>query len=115
MNVVLVVEDEALVRWVLTEHLRDAGLAVVEASDATEALRAVDRTPIDVVVTDVRMPGDIDGLELARSLRVSRPDLPVILTSGYPGADSSGFHVIAKPYDLAHVERDIKAVLAMRD
>jgi CheY-like chemotaxis protein len=114
MSVVLVVEDEALVRCVLSEHLRDAGFDVVEAGNAAEALDVVQDEPVDVVVTDIRMPGRIDGLGLARTLRCSHPGLPVIVTSGYPGTELPGCSVIAKPYDPRHVEHGIKAALAAR-
>jgi CheY-like chemotaxis protein len=66
---VLLVEDEPLVRMLLAEELREAGLSVVEAGDAGEALSFLSATDqIDIVVTDIQMPGDMDGRELARDL-----------------------------------------------
>src|ERR1700712_5056826 len=80
---VLLVEDEALIRMMTCECLQDAGLRVIEAADGHEALRAVrDNPDIDLIFTDVNMPGSVDGLELARRVHSTRPDIEIILTSG---------------------------------
>lgn len=80
---VLVVEDEGLVRLDAADSLREAGFAVVEAGDAAEALRVVAiRDDIDLLFTDINMPGAIDGLELARLVHRSHPAIRLILTSG---------------------------------
>jgi CheY-like chemotaxis protein len=84
---VLVVEDEVLIRMMMSESLRQAGCEVVEASDAEEAL-AVAPEP-DVLVTDVKMPGAVDGLELASRMRRARPDLKVVITSGHALAQNA--------------------------
>jgi two-component system, response regulator PdtaR len=71
-TVVLVAEDEALVRMFTADFLVEAGYAVVEASSAAEAIRALENTAeVRVLLTDVEMPGDMDGLELARGPRSS--------------------------------------------
>lgn len=81
---VLLVEDEVLIRALMAEALRDAGCVVIEAARADEALSYVSAgAELDLVFSDVRMPGDLDGLELARILGSLRPSLPVILTSGH--------------------------------
>jgi CheY-like chemotaxis protein len=82
--VVLVVEDEALLRSITGEHLRLCGYAVDEAADAAEAIALIGRGEWpDLVFSDVSLPGRMDGLSLARWLRRWRPDLRVLLTSGY--------------------------------
>jgi CheY-like chemotaxis protein len=85
---VLLVEDSAayrtMLRMLLTRH---GDLAVVaEAGDGAEALAVAQRTALDVVVTDLQMPGT-DGLELTRLLRASRPDLPIVMLTGFPGPE----------------------------
>ena len=81
---VLVVEDEFLIRMLVADHLRDAGFAVVEAFNGDEAIAILTSgAPIDLVFTDVRMPGDADGLEVLAFVKRTRPDLPVLMTSGH--------------------------------
>lgn len=81
---VLVVEDEVLVRMVIADYLRECGYRVYEAVNAAEAL-AVLQSPevsVDIVFSDVQMPGEMDGFGLARWIRANKPDVQVILTSG---------------------------------
>jgi CheY-like chemotaxis protein len=81
---ILVVEDEVLVRLVIAEYLRECGYKVYEAVNAGEALEMLQSSgvPIDVVFSDVQMPGEIDGFGLARWVRANEPGVQVILTSG---------------------------------
>lgn len=80
---VLVVEDEALVRIVLADAMADNGIMAWEAGDATEALQVLNDHPrIGLIFTDVNMPGDMDGLALAREVSSARPDVGLIVTSG---------------------------------
>ena len=79
---ILVVEDEVLVRMPTAETLRDEGFTVVEAANAAEAMRVLSSPiTIDLVMTDVRMPGAQDGLDLARFVRANMPDLKIIVVS----------------------------------
>lgn len=81
---VLVVEDEVLIRLVIADYLRECGYKVHEAVSGEEAI-AILQAPevsIDVVFSDVEMPGDMDGFALARWVRANKPGLQVILTSG---------------------------------
>jgi CheY-like chemotaxis protein len=79
----LLVDDEDLVRMSAAEMLIDLGYAVIEASSAEEAMRLVDRgEPFDLLVTDHLMPG-MNGTDLARAIRSTRPTVPVLLVSGY--------------------------------
>jgi CheY-like chemotaxis protein len=80
---VLLVDDEELVRMSTSDMLADLGYAVVEANSAEEALRLVEQgQSFDLLVTDHLMPG-LTGTELAQELRGLRPDLPVLVVSGY--------------------------------
>ncbi len=113
-STVLVVEDEALVRLPIAEYLRDRGYHVLEAENAAEAIALVETAAVDVVFSDVRMPGRMDGFALARWLREHHPDVPVLLTSGWTGLDtaaSQGVKVIPKPYSQAQVVQRIETLL----
>jgi len=101
---VMVVDDEPLLRSLLADELRDSGLTVVEAASADEALSYLGaNTNVDLVFTDVQMPGTLDGLQLAASLKAGNPYLPIIVTSGNVSADLAGQHgtFIPKPYRIA--------------
>ena len=81
---VLVVEDEVLIRLVIADYLRDCGYKVHEAVSGEEAI-AILQAPevsIDVVFSDVEIPGSMDGFALARWVRANKPGMEVILTSG---------------------------------
>ncbi|MFG1397085.1 response regulator [Roseixanthobacter pseudopolyaromaticivorans] len=111
---ILVVEDEPLVRLVIAEALRDQGFRVVEAASAEEAILALaSGIAVDLVFTDVRMPGALDGIAFARRLNRERPDLPVLITSGHldqlESGDATAF--ISKPYVLGDAVARISAML----
>ena len=117
---ILVVEDEVLVRLVIAEYLRECGYKVHEAAHAAEAL-AVLQSPdvsIDVVFSDVMMPGEVDGFGLARWVRSHRPEIQVILTSGIDrSAEVAGMlceagPMLDKPYEPQGVVDRIKQLLA---
>jgi len=78
---VLVVEDEAYVRDSLTEILRERGYDIVEAGTASDAVRVLAHAPIDVVLTDFRLPG-ADGLALVKQIQSTSPDVPVVVLTG---------------------------------
>ncbi|HEX3405960.1 MAG TPA: response regulator [Caulobacteraceae bacterium] len=90
---VLVVEDDVLVRLVIASYLRDCGYRVLEAASADEALRLLqrDEAGIDIVLTDVQMPGELDGFALAQWVRRERPQVEVVM-AGTPAraADAAG-------------------------
>ena len=82
-QVVLVVDDEPIIRMNALDMLTDAGFGVLEAADAGEALGVLaDHPEIGLVFTDINMPGSMDGLELARRVHELRPDVHLIITSG---------------------------------
>jgi len=104
---VLVVEDEALLRLALADHLQGCGFIVLQACDAHEAIEIIEScVEIDVVFTDVKMPGEIDGFGLAKWIRDNQPGLAVFVASGYSGKFDlarelcAGEQFFAKPYDL---------------
>lgn len=83
-RVVLVVEDEPIIRLDIAEELRRLGHQVIETVNADEAMTVLRSTArIDVVVTDVRMPGKLDGLDLARTVRQERPGVLIVVMSGH--------------------------------
>jgi len=106
---VWVVDDDRAVRFVLATALREAGHAVREFGSAADALAALrDGTPA-LIFTDVRMPGDDDGLALLRKLRAAHPTLPVIVMSAYTDVASTAgafrggaWEFLSKPFDLDH-------------
>jgi CheY-like chemotaxis protein len=117
--VILVVEDDVLVRSVAAAYLRDCSFDVVEANGADEAIRALQAgIKIDVVFSDIQMPGSMDGLGLARWVRRERPELKIILTSGAAHTAKEAADLLerspflTKPYDHAELERHIRALLA---
>jgi len=80
---VLIVEDHPLVRAVTADGLAASGFNVIEAEDAAEALRTLDmHEDVDVLFTDVRMPGEMDGLALVDKVAEKRPEMELIVTSG---------------------------------
>ena len=116
---VLLVEDEILIRAAVAEYLRKLGYVVVEAGDAAEAIAVFSSDePIDVVMCDVDLPGTMDGLSLARWIHQRRFAPPVLLTSGRGIARSIGGkpadNFIAKPYRLAVLKARLESMLASR-
>jgi len=114
--IVLVVEDEILIRAAVAEYLRRLRYTVVEAADAAEAIAVfISGELIDVVICDVDLPGTMDGLGLVRWINRHHAALPVLLTSGRGIALSAGkipaHSFIAKPYRLAELARRLKSML----
>jgi len=116
-HTVLLVDDECLVRGVLSEILQDSGFAVVAVASAPEAIAVLGKPcRIDLVFSDVKME-PMDGFELARWIREHRPNLPVILASGYPSktsmaADLRGVEFFRKPFDFDAVIDKIRDTIA---
>ena len=117
---ILVVEDDVLIRSVVAGYLRDCGFDVIEANGADEAIRMLQaEVRIDVVFSDIQMPGSMDGFGLAQWVRRERPSLRVILTSGAvrmteaAGDPARDGPFLAKPYDHAELERHIRTLLAL--
>lgn len=109
-RVVLVVEDEAIIRMTLVDALEDAGFVTVEAGHAEAAIaRLTARPDIAAVVTDLQMPGAMDGLGLAQWMRSHAAHVPIIITSGCARLPDTAdlnpciMRVVTKPYDPAKV------------
>ena len=107
-QVILVVEDEPLVRDVVCEFLQSRGYSTVEAGNAEEALQSLaeDKT-IQMVITDIVIPGEMDGRMLGERINKIFPEVPVVFTTGYasqvPGLseeDIQRMTILRKPYDL---------------
>lgn len=100
---VLIVEDEPLIRLGLATAVEEAGYEVVEAGNATEAIRRLEADPqIRLLLTDVDMPGGMDGIALAHHVRDRWPPVRLIVISGKvgvrPGQLPSGARFVSKPY-----------------
>lgn len=100
---ILFVEDEALIRMDLAQYLRECGYQVHEAANAIEAMEALQsKFAIDLIFTDINLPGEISGLDLAAWTLTNRPGVKVLLTTGDPAQskvspDGAG-PILAKPY-----------------
>ncbi len=120
---VLLVDDEPTVRTLLGETLGSLGLAVIEAADGAAALRVLDSAArVDMLVSDVGLPGGLNGRQLADRARVLRPGLPVLLITGYAeaavlgeGMLEAGMEVVTKPFSMAVLGRRVAAALGRRD
>lgn len=121
-HTILVAEDEVLVRVTIADYLRECGFQVVEAGSADEALIILNsEVPVDLVFSDVQMPGTMTGFGLAQWIRQHRPDLKVILTSGWSDAAAEAGDLcddgplLAKPYDHILLVERIKRLLGTRE
>jgi CheY-like chemotaxis protein len=100
--VVLVVEDEALLRASIADELRDKGWQVLEAASGEDALTLLTNNHVDVVFTDIQLAGVMSGWETAEALRATAPDVPILYTSGNgcdPARQVDGSLFIGKPYE----------------
>lgn len=112
--VVLLVEDEVLVRMAVADWLRDTGFEVVEAACGAEGLAVLTSgMPIDLLVTDITMPGEPDGIGLARMFRSERPGVPVVFASARLPQDAEGLAdlCVAKPYAPSELVAAVAALL----
>ena len=110
---VLVVEDEAIVRMSIVEELEEAGFEVFEAANAAKAIEVlIANNRIEVMFTDIDMPGGVDGLKLAASVRDRWPPIKIIVTSGHRKVNVDALPVEArfmlKPYEAEAVIRSIR-------
>ena len=115
--VILIVDDEALLRMLAVDYFEEHGYEVIEAQDGTEAVAILkDRPDIRAVFTDVQMPGRPDGFGVAREARNANPSCAIIVVSArqWPDKDSlaHGVRFITKPYDGTAVVRMFDEMLA---
>ena len=122
MKTILVVDDEPSVLFALSESLTDKrrGVRVATAANGVEAVAVLESEPVDLVLTDLRMP-DMDGFELLTFLRRNHAALPVILMTALGSAETSArlatagsFECLPKPFNLPDLKRKIAEMLAQR-
>ena len=117
-EIVLVVEDNPAMRRVSLRQLRELGYRVLECDRAAAALEVLQREPVDLLFTDVIMPGGLDGIELAQMARERWPALKIVLTSGFPEAKIDGngdllgsLRLLSKPYRKEELAAVLRAAL----
>jgi CheY-like chemotaxis protein len=113
--IVLVVEDNSLVRVVVASFLESAGFVVIQAADGAAALVILaSGAEFHVLFTDVQMPGPIDGVGVAIRVRAERPGMPILVTSGHgvPELLPTGGRFVSKPYDNRKVVTLLRELVA---
>ncbi len=116
---VLVVDDEAVIRMLIVEVLQDLGYSAVEAVDGISGLRQIERNPrFDLLVTDVGLPGGMNGRQLADAARQRQPDLKVLFITGFAetiatekGVLEPGMEVLTKPFTMDAIATRIRAMI----
>jgi DNA-binding response OmpR family regulator len=112
---VLVVEDEILIRLMIADALRAQGINVIEAANGDEALRVLQSSlPVELLLTDIRLPSKLDGLALAHAARAARPGLKLIVASSEQAEHevaglADAFFV--KPFNLEAIVERVKSLL----
>ena len=118
-EVVLVIDDEPSIRMLITDVLSDTGYSVLEASDGPAGLRVLQSAArIDLLITDVGLPGGMNGRQVADAARSLRPDLRVLFITGYAenalmgnGHLEKGMHVLAKPFEVERLAIKIRELV----
>lgn len=116
---VLVVEDEPIIRFTLTDVLEEAGYTVLEASNVLEAVAIIGKVPnISAVITDIDMPGGLSGLDLVRMLETCQEHIPVIVTSGGHAPDAldlpDDVRFFSKPYHFDDIFFALRAAISSK-
>ena len=115
-TVVIVVDDDPLIRMAIVEALLEDGFDVLEAAHAREAIAVLQfkAESVHALFTDINMPGDMDGIGLAYHARIHWPWLSILVTSGrmHPTALPEGARFMSKPYDLADISLSIREMRA---
>jgi signal transduction histidine kinase len=114
----LVVDDDAAIRMLIVDQLGELGIAASAVEDGPSGLHLVQTQPIDLLITDIKLPGGLDGHQLAEAAREALPGLPVLFVTGL--ADGShrhslpaGMHTLAKPFAMATLAARVREILAM--
>jgi CheY-like chemotaxis protein len=116
---VLVIDDEPTVRALIVEVLEENGYRTRQAEDGANGLRIIDSDArIDLLITDVGLPGGVNGRQVADAARIARPDLKVLFITGYAenaaighGHLQAGMEVITKPFAVADLGRKVRALI----
>jgi CheY-like chemotaxis protein len=118
-GIVLVVEDDSDVRAVASSLLENLGYGVLEAETGSDAMKLIDRGErVDLVFTDVIMPGEMNGIDLVREMKVKHAGIPVLLTSGYTaqriamGELVEGLQLLRKPYTQVDLSIAVRRVMS---
>jgi PAS domain S-box-containing protein len=110
---VLVVEDNPQVLAVCVSMLEQLGYEAYAVSGALAALDVIEKRNFDLVVSDIVMPGGMDGAALANAIRARKPELPVLLVTGFsPSASHAEFPILRKPFDLSELSRTVARAIA---
>lgn len=119
-EVVLVIDDEPIIRMLIGEVLADSGYAVIEAPDGPAGLKVLESNArIDLLITDVGLPGGMNGRQVADAARVSRPDLKILFITGYAenavvgssGGLDKGMFVVTKPFQMESLAVRIREII----
>lgn len=117
LTTILVVDDEPQVRTLLADVLEGPGRRILQAANGIEAVRWATSTPLDLVVLDLLMP-EMDGVETFRRIHTARPDLPVVIITGYPESDLmlkvleiGPFTVLQKPLDVQKFRKVVDLII----
>ena len=116
-RLILIVDDEERIRAMIGEHLEEKGFQTILASSGDDAIEHVRNFPlIDLIVTDVRMPGTLNGFDLVEQASASRPGIRTMIMSGYTDEAGNRAHVadrfLAKPFTMAILEGEVRTLLA---
>jgi DNA-binding NtrC family response regulator len=118
---ILVVEDDVLIRMPIAQYLRDCGYRVIEAVNADEAMTVLLHrdTVVDIVFSDIEMPGSIDGFGLAKWIREHRPGTEIVLAGTVPRSVDAAKDLceagpVPKPYEAQAVHDHIRRLLSVR-
>lgn len=117
---ILLVDDEPLIRMVASEELEELGYTVIGVGDGPAALKVLNsKRPINLLITDVGLPGGMNGRQLAEAARASRPGLEVLFITGYAenavlshGHLEPGMHMMSKPFQMDSFARRVKSLIA---
>lgn len=116
---ILIVDDEEVVRSLCSRLLTPLGYPVETAADGRQALACLEKQPFDLVITDYKMPGDLDGLELGLLIKRRFPGTQIILMTAFPAVDTAvemlrmGAHdYLIKPFEQAELIRCVKTCFA---
>ena len=121
-EVVLLIDDEPIIRMLIAEVLGEAGYAVIEASDGPTGLSVLDSpAKVDLLVTDVGLPGGMNGRQVADAARVKRPGLKILFITGYAenavigsGRLDKDMFVLSKPFQMDALASRVQDIIRMR-
>ncbi len=120
-DVILVVEDDVALRELIVDMLESLGCRVIRAFDGQSALEILNKRPIALLITDLVMPGDLQGNDLARTARLIQPGLQIVLMTGYGGDEIQArlknevepdWIIVSKPFSKDRLTEIVKDCLA---